>query len=140
MPVNALNFVITRTVLDRAIESSGREPTEEQKKDITKASFVSALTPGNLGMFVPFIVRDSIVGDEEGTETGDGDEPGDAGEVKQRLEELEDAVGANKTQLEGIKTELQSLGAKLDRLLAANPEATPPGSTSGKSSSSGPNR
>ncbi len=142
MPVNALNFVITRTVLDRAIEDSGKEPSDEQKKDITKASFVSALTPGNLGMFVPFIVRDAIVGDEdgEGTGGGNGDGNGDGGEVEQRLEELEKSVEASKTQLDGIKADLEALGAKIDKLLASNQGGTGGGSTTSKSGTSGPNR
>src|SRR5215203_3914961 len=63
MPVNAMNFVVTKTILDDAV---GDRPTDDQTAAMNRYSAVSALLPPTTGLIVPFVAKPRIVAQNEG--------------------------------------------------------------------------
>lgn len=113
MPLNVTNYVLTKTILDNA---AGREPTEEQKADIGRYSAVAAFAPGSLGLAIPFIARDRILGDRDGNgEVPDGEKPKDD-EVLARLDRLQASVDASKEEMAGLKSEVETLRKEVDEI------------------------
>lgn len=117
MPLNAINYVLTKSVLDRAV---GERPTDEQKSEINRAAAISAFVPGTLGLAVPFITRDRIAGEDEGNgEEGEGRDGGNGKDVAAALASLQKSVEANTRDLGTIQADLKGLRRDVDELKAA---------------------